>query len=156
VPLHWVVFALNKYLNGITWVMKLSNKLPTQFVYSYGFEEVNLIIHLLLIHIVFYLIYIKHRLSYWSIVFVMILNFFVFVACREFRKKAELSGKVESPDGYFEVKKKKNQLTVITADSIPQNKLIKRLDYVIHSYSIDTLNVIRASPILKNRNITKF
>jgi len=156
VPLHWVVFALNKYLNGITWVMKLSNKLPHQFVYSYGFDEVNLLIHLLLIHIVFYLFYIEHRLSYWSIVFVMIVNFFVFLSCREFRKKAELSGKVESPDGYFEVKKKKNRLTVITADSIPQNKLIKRLDYVIHSYSIDTLNVIRARPILKNRNITKF
>ncbi len=156
VPLHWVVFALNKYLYGITWVMKLSNKLPTQFVYSYGFEEVNLIIHLLLIHIVFYLFYIKHRLSYWSIVFVMIVNFFVFVACREFRKRAEFSGKIEIPEGYFEVKKRKNHLKIISADSIPQNKLIKRLDYVIHSYSIDSLNIIQGRPMLKNRNITKF
>jgi hypothetical protein len=63
---------------------------------------------------------------------------------------------VESTDGYFEVKKYGNQLTVIMADSIPQNKLVKRLDYVIYAYSIDTLNIIRARPILKNRNNTKF
>ena len=156
VPLHWVVFALNKYLNAITWVMKLSNKLPSQFVFSYGFDEVNLFIHLLLIHFVFYLFYSNHRLSYWSVVLVLIFNFFVFLACREFRKRAEFCGKIELPEGYFEVNKQGNQLTVITADSIPQNKLIKRLDYVIHSYSVDSLKIIRARPILKNRNITKF
>lgn len=86
----------------------------------------------------------------------MVFNFVVFVVCRDVRRKSEFSGKVESPDGYFEVKKKGNQLTVITADTIPQYKLLKRLDYVIHSYSIDSLKIIQASPILKNRNITKF
>ena len=86
----------------------------------------------------------------------MIVNFFVFVACREFRKRAEFSGKIEIPEGYFEVKKRKNHLKIISADSIPQNKLIKRLDYVIHSYSIDSLNIIQGRPMLKNRNITKF
>jgi competence protein ComEC len=156
VPLHWVVFFLNKYLNGITWVMKLSNKLPNQFVFSYGFDAFNVLFHLLLIHFVFYLFYIKNKFRYWFIVVIMIFNFFVFMACREFRRKSEFSGKVESLDGYFEVKKKGNQLTVITADSIPRNQLIKRLDYVIHSYSIDSLKIIRARPILKNRNITKF
>lgn len=156
VPLHWVVFALNKYLNGITWVMKLSNKLPNQFMFSYGFDVFNVLFHLLLIHFVFYLFYIKNKFRYWSIVFALLINFFVFRACREVRIKTEFSCKVESPDGYFEVKKKGNQLTVITADSIPRNQLIKRLDYVIHSYSIDSLKIIRARPILKNRNITKF
>jgi len=156
VPLHWVVFFLNKYLNGITWIMKLSNKLPNQFVFSYGFDAFNVILHLLLIHLVFYLFYIKSKFRYWSIVSVLFLNFFVFMASRHFRKKADFSGKVDSPEGYFEVEKKGNQLTVITADSIPQNQLIKRLDYIIHSYSIDNFKIIRARPILKNRNITKF
>jgi competence protein ComEC len=156
VPLHWVVYFLNKYLNGITWVMKLSNKLPNQFVFSYGFDAFNVLLHLLMIHLVCYLFYIKNKFKYWSIVFVLVINFLVFLVCRDFRKKAEIAGKVESPDGYFEVKKRGVKLTVITADSIPQNKLIKRLDFVIHSYSIETLNIIRARPLLKNRNITKY
>ena len=156
VPLHWVVFFLNKYLNGITWVMKLSNKLPNQFVFSYGFDAFNVLLHLLLIHLVFYLFYIKSKFRYWSIVSVLFLNFFIFMASRQFRKKANFSGQVDSQEGYFEVEKKGNHLTVITADSIPQNKLIKRLDYVIHSYSIDSLKIIGARPLLKNRNITKF
>ena len=156
VPLHWVAFFLNKYLNGIAWVMKLSNKLPSQFVFSYGFDAFNVLFHLLLIHLVFYLFYIKNKFRYWLIVVAMVFNFVVFVVCRDVRRKSEFSGKVESPDGYFEVKKKGNQLTVITADTIPQYKLLKRLDYVIHSYSIDSLKIIQAKPILKNRNITKF
>ena len=156
VPLHWVVYFLNKYLNGITWVMKLSNKLPNQFVFSYGFDAFNVLLHLLMIHLVCYLFYIKNKFKYWSIVFVLVINFLVFLICRDFRKKAEIAGKVESPDGYFEVKKRGVKLTVIVADSIPQNKLIKRLDFVIHSYSIETLNIIRARQLLKNRNITKY
>jgi len=156
VPLHWVAFALNKYLNGIAWVMKLSNKLPNQFVFSYGFDEFNLLFHLLLIHFVFCLFFIQNRFKYWTIIIIIVVQFMVFLTCREFRKKIEFAGKVESTDGYFEVKKYGNQLTVIMADSIPQNKLVKRLDYVIYAYSIDTLNIIRARPILKNRNNTKF
>jgi hypothetical protein len=136
--------------------MKLSNKLPNQFVLSYGFDAFNVLFHLLLIHLVFYLFYIKSKFKYWSIVSVLFLNFFVFMASRHFRKKADFSGKVDFPEGYFEVEKKGNHLTIITADSIPQNKLMKRLDYVIYSYSIDSLNIIRARPILKNRNNTKF
>jgi competence protein ComEC len=105
VPLHWVVFFLNKYLNGITWVVKLSNKLPNQFVLSYGFDEINLLFHLLLIHLVFYLFFIQNRFRYWSIIAIMLFNFLVFNINREFRKKAKFCGKVESQDGYFEVKK---------------------------------------------------
>ncbi len=156
VPLHRVVFFLNKYLNGITWIMKLSNKLPNQFVFSYGFDAFNVLFHLFLIHFVFYLFYTENKFRYWSIVFVVWMNFFVFMACRDYRKQLEFSNKVENIDGYFEVAKKGNQLTVITADSIPQNQLIKRFDYIIHSYSIDSLKIIRARPILKNRNISKF
>jgi competence protein ComEC len=156
VPLHWVVFALNKYLNGITWVMKLSNKLPNQFVLSYGFDDFNLMLHLMLIHWVFYLFFVQNKFRYWLIVFAMLFNFVVLVVCREFRKETEFYGKVDSPEGYFEVKKKGVHLTVITADSIPQNQLIRRLDYVIHSYSIEKLNVIQARPKNENRKMTKY
>jgi competence protein ComEC len=156
VPLHWVVFFLNKYLNGITWVMKLSNELPCQFVYSYGFDNCNVLIHLILIHLLFYFFYKNYEFKYWSILLMVLLSFGLFHVRRELRKKDEFVGKIEMPDGYFEVNKIGTRLKIVTADSIPQNHLIKRLDYAIHAYSIDSLEIIRARPKLKNRNLTKF
>lgn len=156
VPLHWVVFFLNKYLNGITWVMKLSNELPCQFVYAYGFDKYNVVIHLLLIHLVFFLFFKNSKFKYWSIIAVVLISFGMFHFRREIRKRAVFKGNVEIPIGYFEVKKTGKSLIVITADSIPQNHLLKRLDYVIHAYSVDSLKIVQAKPRMKNRNMTKF
>lgn len=155
IPLHWVVVMLNGYLNAISWVMKISLKLPHPYIYSYGFNEILVFIHLVFIHIVFSLFYSKIWWRYGFVFAFLFANFWVQFFNSRLNTDEIFKTTLQIQKQTVKIEKSNRHLNIYYSDTISQQRCLERFENFIHRFSIDSVTFIRTHHGLKNQKLAK-